>query len=81
MFQYHRELVKLKSAEMKPLLAERMLDLVRNWAQFLERNVDEAHCYIPRWAHQGLNYLSLASEPEFTTLLTDQQFTVIVFFV
>uniref|UniRef100_A0A914WZV5 Protein kinase domain-containing protein n=1 Tax=Plectus sambesii TaxID=2011161 RepID=A0A914WZV5_9BILA len=73
-FEYHRELGRLISAQLRPTLAVKMVEFVKQWRDFLLATCERGHSVIPRWAFQGLHFLLLAAEPLYTVTLSEGQF-------
>jgi hypothetical protein len=74
-FDYHRELARLVSAQMRPALARAIVVVIERWSQFVRDAFERGHRAVPRWAHHSLNFLVLALNPDsFTRHLDDDEF-------
>ncbi len=51
-----------------------MVDLARNWMRFVLDWCERGRGLRPRWASQGLNFLTYACDPQNLATLTDEEF-------
>uniref|UniRef100_A0A915K9H4 Protein kinase domain-containing protein n=1 Tax=Romanomermis culicivorax TaxID=13658 RepID=A0A915K9H4_ROMCU len=74
-FEYHRDLYKILSGELKlNLLKMGVRKLVEKWVHLIGSICDRGRGSRPRWADEGLNFLVFASDPIYTLTLETKQF-------
>ena len=74
-FDYHRELARLVSAQLRPRLARATVDVLDQWSRFVQMAFQRGHRAVPRWAHHSLNFFVVAMNPDvFTKYLSEEEF-------
>ncbi|XP_046391955.1 mitogen-activated protein kinase kinase kinase 4 isoform X2 [Ischnura elegans] len=73
-FEYHKELSRLMTGEARTKLSLSMIEFARHWMAFVQLRCERGRGLRPRWAQQGLEFLSCISDPRHTQCITDSEF-------
>ena len=74
-FEYHKELTRLVSGELRNKLAFDLVSFAQQWMKFVSDKCERGRGKRPRWASQGLEFLIVACDPRILALLSDQEFS------
>lgn len=73
-FEYHKEVERLLSGSEKARHAECTLKLADQWMTYVLHKCERGRGKRPRWANQGLEFLSLSLEPQKVASLEDDEY-------
>lgn len=74
--QYHKELDRLVTgASSRKALALGIMDFSKQWMRFVMERCERGRGIKPRWASHGIDFLFLASSPNFTKNVLDEEFS------
>ncbi|XP_006619036.1 mitogen-activated protein kinase kinase kinase 4 [Apis dorsata] len=73
-FDYYKETCRLFAFEEKATLARSLVSFAFLWMEFVKTRCERGRGLRPRWANQGLEFLIIVCEPQYTKHLTDEEF-------
>lgn len=73
-FEYHKEVCKNVTGEIKPTVARVLTGYAQMWMNFVKHRCEPGRGMRPRWANQGLEYLLIVCDAENTKFLTEEEF-------
>uniref|UniRef100_A0A915ADN6 Protein kinase domain-containing protein n=1 Tax=Parascaris univalens TaxID=6257 RepID=A0A915ADN6_PARUN len=77
-FEYHRELYRILPRFERRKFAEETVNWVKQWYTFVTSFVHHGDGSIPLWSVQSFQFLTLASDPQLTSQLTDSLYQDLV---
>ena len=76
-FEYHKELDRLVTGQgARASLAIGVMNFAKQWMKFVLERCERGRGIKPRWAAYGVDFLLMASSPQFTKHMTDEEFQV-----
>ncbi|XP_068698407.1 mitogen-activated protein kinase kinase kinase 4-like isoform X1 [Montipora foliosa] len=73
-FEYLKEVARLVIGAMKDTLGHSMLAFARQWMTFVTSKCERGRGTRPRWANQGLDFLTVACDPKMLTFISETKF-------
>ncbi|CAG5120327.1 unnamed protein product, partial [Candidula unifasciata] len=73
-FEYQRELMRLVSRDQREKMCHMTVSFAKNWMSFVIDKCERGRGTRPRWATQGLEFITIACEPKNIVYLTDEEF-------
>ncbi|XP_074644570.1 mitogen-activated protein kinase kinase kinase 4-like isoform X2 [Tubulanus polymorphus] len=73
-FEYHKEITRLVTGDSRQKLAQGQISFAMQWMCFAMEKCEQGRGIRPRWAHHGLDFLTIACEPRVLVHLTETQF-------
>ncbi|KAE8752458.1 hypothetical protein FOCC_FOCC000930 [Frankliniella occidentalis] len=73
-FEYHKEVCKNVTGEIKPCVPKVLLGFALMWMNFVKQRCERGRGMRPRWANQGLDYLLIVCDTENTQYLAETEF-------
>ncbi|XP_022781351.1 mitogen-activated protein kinase kinase kinase 4-like [Stylophora pistillata] len=72
--QYQKEVARLVFGERKDTLGQNMLKFSKKWMKFVMTKCERGRGTRPRWANQGLDFLTVACDPKTLKTLSESAF-------
>ncbi|CAG5116904.1 unnamed protein product [Candidula unifasciata] len=73
-FEYQRELMRLVSRDQRQKMCHMTVSFAKDWMNFVISKCERGRGTRPRWATQGLEFITIACEPKNVVYLTDEEF-------
>ncbi|XP_013387498.1 mitogen-activated protein kinase kinase kinase 4-like [Lingula anatina] len=73
-FEYHKEVTRLVTGDARQKLAHGLISFAKEWTKFVTQKCERGRGVKPRWAMQGLEFLTVACEARVLALLTEGEF-------
>lgn len=73
-FEYHKEVCKNVTGDIKPCVARVLSEYAQMWMNFVKQRCERGRGMRPRWANQGLDYLLIVCDVENTKCLSEEEF-------
>ncbi|XP_033099180.1 mitogen-activated protein kinase kinase kinase 4-like [Anneissia japonica] len=73
-FEYHKEVARLLSGELRQRLGKTSLAFAISWMKFVVDKCEKGKGRKPRWAQHGLDFLIIACDPKNIAHLEDDEF-------
>ncbi|XP_059154540.1 mitogen-activated protein kinase kinase kinase 4-like isoform X2 [Physella acuta] len=73
-FEYQRELMRLISRDQREKMCQLTVSFAKDWMSFVINKCERGRGTRPRWATQGLEFISLACEPKNIVYLTNEEY-------
>lgn len=73
-FEYETSLIRLITGNLRIKLAKQLISFALQWIKFVVNKCEKGKGFKTRWASQGMQYLSVAMEPQYLQDLTDEEF-------
>lgn len=73
-FEYQKEVARLVFGERKDTLGQNMLKFSKKWMKFVMTKCERGRGTRPRWANQGLDFLTVACDPKTLKTLSESAF-------
>ncbi|XP_071955279.1 mitogen-activated protein kinase kinase kinase 4-like isoform X2 [Antedon mediterranea] len=73
-FEYHKEVARLLSGELRQRLGKSSLTFATTWMKFVVDKCEKGKGRKPRWAQHGLDFLIIACDPKNIAHLEDGEF-------
>ncbi|XP_078375482.1 mitogen-activated protein kinase kinase kinase 4-like isoform X2 [Oculina patagonica] len=73
-FEYQKEVARLVFGDRKDALGHKMLAFAKKWMKFVMTKCERGRGTRPRWANQGLDFLTVACDPKTLTTLSESAF-------
>ena len=72
--QYHKDLTRLISGDMRARLAQTIVEFANQWMKFVTTKCEKGKGVKPRWAKPGFDFLCVACEPRVTAFISNEEF-------
>ncbi|KAJ1520155.1 hypothetical protein ONE63_004371 [Megalurothrips usitatus] len=73
-FEYHKEVCKNVTGDIKPVVARVLNEFATMWMNFVKQRCERGRGIRPKWANQGLDYLLAVCDTANTQYLTEEEF-------
>ncbi|KAK2570774.1 Mitogen-activated protein kinase kinase kinase 4 [Acropora cervicornis] len=73
-FEYQKEVARLVIGKRRNTLGNKMLAFAQQWMKFVMFKCERGRGTRPRWANQGLDFLTVACDPKMLAILSDAKY-------
>ncbi|XP_071112541.1 mitogen-activated protein kinase kinase kinase 4-like [Haliotis cracherodii] len=73
-FEYYKEVSRLVSGDQRQRLGRGLVKFAKSWMKFVSEKCERGRGMRPRWANQGLDFLTVACEPKVLACLSEDEF-------
>ncbi|KAK7497186.1 hypothetical protein BaRGS_00011480 [Batillaria attramentaria] len=73
-FEYSKEVMRLISTSQRQRLCDSLVRFSVDWMKFVVQKCERGRGTRPRWATQGLDFLTVVCDPKFLAYLTNEDF-------
>ena len=74
-FEYEKGLTRLITGDLRTKLAKQLVSFALQWIKFVVNKCEKGRGLKTRWSNQGLQYLTVALEPNYLQFLSENEYT------